>query len=93
MSDSPVPGAAHPDAGAEQAPASGSGPGDEGAHARAQDPAARHAGPPAPPLVPAVEEAERLLDRVAELPVAERVAVLDAVHRRLQDALAAVDEA
>lgn len=43
--------------------------------------------------VPAVEDAERLLDGVAELPVAERVAVLDAVHRRLQDALATVDEA
>lgn len=45
------------------------------------------------PAVPAVAEAERLLDGVAALPVAERVAVLDAVHRRLQDALATVDEA
>lgn len=48
---------------------------------------------PAAPAVPAVVEAERLLDGVAALPVAERVAVLDAVHRRLQDALATVDEA
>ena len=55
----------------------------------------QQAAPTAPtaPTVPAVAEAERLLDGVAELPVAERVAVLDAVHRRLQDALATVDEA
>ena len=59
-------------------------------------PPAEPSGPPAAPAaqtVPAVAEAERLLDGVAELPVAERVAVLDAVHRRLQDALATVDEA
>ena len=43
--------------------------------------------------VPAVDEAAALLDDVAQRPVAEQVAVLDEVHRRLQDALAGLDEA
>ncbi len=38
-----------------------------------------------------VEEAAALLDGLAERPVAEHVAVLDDVHRRLQDALATLD--
>jgi hypothetical protein len=40
-----------------------------------------------------VEDVEALLADLDELPVPERVAVLDEVHRRLQDALATVDEA
>lgn len=53
---------------------------------------------PGPP--PAVEQARRLveqavaaLEQTAERPVSEHVAVLDGVHRSLQDALAALDEA
>lgn len=46
-----------------------------------------------PAGVPAVDAAAALLDDVDGRPVAERVAVLDEVHRRLQDALAALDEA
>lgn len=49
---------------------------------------------------PAVEQARRLvqqavtaLEQTAERPVAEHVAVLSGVHRSLQDALAALDEA
>jgi hypothetical protein len=41
--------------------------------------------------VPAVEQAAALLEGLDDRPVSERVAVLDEVHRRLQDALAAVD--
>lgn len=62
-------------------------------HGAPPGPAGEQQAAPTAPAVPAVAEAERLLDGVAELPVAERVAVLDAVHRRLQDALATVDEA
>jgi hypothetical protein len=47
----------------------------------------------APDAVPAVDEAAALLEGLDDRPVAERVAVLDEVHRRLQDALAAVDGA
>jgi hypothetical protein len=39
----------------------------------------------------AVEEAAALLGRLEQLPVTEHVAVLDDVHRRLQDALASLD--
>lgn len=52
-----------------------------------------------PGSAPAVEQARRLVEQaVAALaetqdrPVAEHVAVLDGVHRSLQDALAALDE-
>ncbi|HTL24771.1 MAG TPA: hypothetical protein VL281_12145 [Mycobacteriales bacterium] len=41
----------------------------------------------------AVAEALALLDGLEERPVAEHVEVFDAVHRSLQDALAALDEA
>ena len=47
----------------------------------------------APTGVPAVDEAAALLDDLDQRPVAEQVAVLDAVHRGLQDALAGLDEA
>ena len=40
-----------------------------------------------------VEAALALLDAVEERPVSEHVEVFDAVHRALQDALAALDEA
>ncbi len=54
-------------------------------------------GPPAAaaaqPEVAAVAEAAALLDGIDVRPVAERVAVLDDVHRRLQDALASLDDA
>ncbi len=43
--------------------------------------------------VPAVDEAAALLADVDQRPVGERVEVLDEVHKRLQDALAALDEA
>jgi hypothetical protein len=43
--------------------------------------------------VSAVEQAVARLDELEQLPVAEHVAVLDAVHRQLQDALATLDEA
>ena len=45
------------------------------------------------PDVPAVEQAADLLADLDERPVPERVEVLDEVHRRLQDALATLDEA
>ena len=41
----------------------------------------------------AVTAALALLDGLEERPVAEHVEVFDAVHRSLQDALAALDEA
>ncbi len=41
----------------------------------------------------AVAAALALLDGIEERPVAEHVEVFDAVHRSLQDALAALDEA
>ena len=40
-----------------------------------------------------VDRALALLDGLDETPVAEHVDVFDAVHRSLQDALAALDEA
>jgi hypothetical protein len=40
-----------------------------------------------------VDVALALLDAVDDLPVSEHVEVFDAVHRALQDALAALDEA
>lgn len=40
----------------------------------------------------AAEQAVALLDSLEELPVVEHVAVFDAVHRQLQDALAALVE-
>lgn len=40
----------------------------------------------------AAEQAVSLLEQLEELPVAEHVAVFDAVHRQLQDALASLDE-
>jgi hypothetical protein len=43
--------------------------------------------------VAVVDEAVALLDGLADRPVAEHVPVLDEVHRRLQDALATLDEA
>jgi hypothetical protein len=39
-----------------------------------------------------LDEARQALEAVAERPVAEHVAVYDAVHRQLQAALAALDE-
>jgi hypothetical protein len=42
---------------------------------------------------PAVEDAMAVLDTLADRPVGEHVEVFDAVHRSLQDALAALDEA
>jgi len=55
-------------------------------------PAGTAPSPTAPDdAVPAVEEAAALLSGLDDRPVVERVAVLDEVHRRLQDALAAVD--
>jgi hypothetical protein len=41
----------------------------------------------------AVDQAIAHLDGLDDLPVAEHVEVFDAVHRSLQDALAALDEA
>ena len=41
----------------------------------------------------AVEAVHALLDGLEERPVSEHVEVFDAVHRSLQDALAALDEA
>ncbi|HUR15337.1 MAG TPA: hypothetical protein VM097_12705 [Mycobacteriales bacterium] len=41
----------------------------------------------------AVASALALLDGLEERPIAEHVEVFDAVHRSLQDALAALDEA
>jgi hypothetical protein len=53
----------------------------------------------APGPAPAVEQARRLveqavaaLEQTRDRPVGEHVAVLDGVHRSLQDALAALDE-
>lgn len=43
--------------------------------------------------VEAVEQASALLADLEALPVVEHVGVLDEVHRRLQDALASLDEA
>lgn len=40
-----------------------------------------------------VVEVEERLAQLADRPVAEHVDVFDAVHRRLQDALATLDEA
>lgn len=39
-----------------------------------------------------IDEAQQALETVAARPVAEHVAVYDAVHRQLQAALAALDE-
>jgi hypothetical protein len=41
---------------------------------------------------PRVDAALARLDALDELPVAEHVAQFDALHRTLQDALAAIDE-
>jgi hypothetical protein len=43
--------------------------------------------------VPEVDAAVARLDELADRPVSEHVEVLDAVHRRLQDVLAQLDEA
>jgi hypothetical protein len=43
--------------------------------------------------VPAVADAVRALDGLAERPVREHVELFDGLHRTLQDALAALDEA
>ena len=45
------------------------------------------------PAVPAVDEAVARLRELEVRPVDEHVDVLDHVHRRLQDALATLDEA
>ena len=45
------------------------------------------------PETPQVEQALALLDGVEDKPVTEHVEVFDQVHRALQDALAALDEA
>ena len=47
----------------------------------------------APPQVAEVQAAQQLLDGLEDRPVTEHVAVLDEVHRRLQDALATLDGA
>ena len=47
---------------------------------------------PGPP-VPQVAEALRALDGLAQRPVHEHVELFDGLHRALQDALAALDEA
>jgi hypothetical protein len=39
-----------------------------------------------------VDDALKPLDELSELPVAEHVGVLDEAHRKLQDALADLDE-
>ena len=49
--------------------------------------------PPASPPAPAVADALRALDGLAERPVHEHVELFDGLHRTLQDALAALDEA
>ena len=49
-------------------------------------------GPPADAL-PQVAEALRALDGLGERPVGEHVELFDGLHRTLQDALAALDEA
>jgi hypothetical protein len=41
---------------------------------------------------PAVDDALRRLDELADRPVAEHVGVYDDAHRQLQDALADLDE-
>jgi hypothetical protein len=41
---------------------------------------------------PAVDDALRRLDQLADRPVAEHVGVYDDAHRQLQDALADLDE-
>jgi hypothetical protein len=76
-------------------------PGSSGAGVGGQQPAGG-AGPfgaaapkPGPPAAPAeavdVEAITAQLDALDELPVSEHVAVFEAVHRSLQDTLAAVD--
>ncbi len=50
-------------------------------------------GPPDSfPSAPAVSEVLRRLDGLQDRPVSEHVEVFDDVHRRLQDALATLDE-
>jgi hypothetical protein len=49
--------------------------------------------PPAPTGVPAVDDAVADLAQLDQLPTGEHVAVYDAVHRKLQDALADIDGA
>jgi hypothetical protein len=48
---------------------------------------------PEPTGVPAVDEAVADVSRLDELPTSEHVAIYDAVHRKLQDALADLDGA
>ena len=49
--------------------------------------------PPDPlPSAPVVAEVLRRLDGLQDRPVSEHVEVFDDVHRRLQDALATLDE-
>jgi hypothetical protein len=48
---------------------------------------------PTPPGVTAVDGAVALLEGLEHRPLVEHVPVLDEVHRRLQDALATLDEA
>jgi hypothetical protein len=51
------------------------------------------AGPPAPTGVPTVDSAVGRLTELDGLPTGEHVAIYDAVHRQLQDALADLDGA
>ena len=53
---------------------------------------ARSAEPTDPAVPPAVAAALAALDGVQQRPLEEHVDVFDAVHRGLQDALAALDE-
>jgi hypothetical protein len=48
---------------------------------------------PEPTGVPAVDEAVADVSRLDQLPTSEHVAIYDAVHRKLQDALADLDGA
>jgi len=69
-------------------------PAEEQAEEPAEEPAGRHDAPPAGGGTgdDRVDAALRRLDAVDELPVSDHVAQYDAVHRTLQDALAAIDE-
>jgi len=54
---------------------------------------AEHASPPEPTGVQTVDAAVERLAELDALPTSEHVAVYDAVHRQLQDALADIDGA
>ena len=72
---------------------------DEPLHGEPADLPFAHAGDsagwelPEPTGVPAVDEAVADVSRLDELPTSEHVAIYDAVHRKLQDALADLDGA